>query len=1062
MKQPLLTLLALALFSPTLFAQWTQTAGPEGGLVYCVEQVGTELWAGTQGGLYISSDEGDSWQLSPDVPAVDFVSRILVYGDTVIMLVSQYDLFESEFDINVFVRTSPGGSWAIHTTPVFDWDGLAGNLFLNAYGLYTIGSGEFFKSVDLGATWTTLALPIEDNYVQKLFSDGDRIIVDSYIYDTAYVEYNIYSDDGGTTWQELPAFPSDYYYDEIFVENDLIILADYDTTIQISNDFGVTWQTVALQGPEYAYLYNIRRGSDGNLYALNSHLWRSADNGLTWEYGPADGYIASVSDMVILPDDSYLLTSNSGIYKTGPDMAQWMLSNNQLRATAVYYQYASPEGYVYASSDQGFYVTKNAGASWEKAVPDSITQQYAYVYEMLFLGDTIVAANSNGVLFSFNNGQSWVKVNPDTADYVYDIFGLEYYNNTLYVGGNKIYTTTDMGQTWQITSVPITYSNCNDLKALGGDLFGAFSDGQIMRSSDGGQNWTLLTELWTPGAGRNNRLEYINGALFALGDGDPQYSVDHGTTWFELGKQGLPIVNSWGDLPTLSNLAGLGNLLFVSVPRNGVWISGDLGQTWEAYNDGLGNLRSRHMVFADSILYLGTSTGGVWRRGNQFKSVSGTVWHDDNSNGVFDVGELPYEGAIVSAQPLHAYSTTTVTGGYNIYAEVFNDTVRASANTPYAIVTPPYYVVSQDSDSLNFGIYVIPNIVDLCITVTHMEPIRPGFDNSFVVTVKNVGTTTTSGLVRMGMPDGITYNGASPLPNQILNDTLHWNIVDLEPNAVANFTVSVNTSTTLELGSTVSYAAEVQPFDDENPNNNNSNERTEVVGSYDPNDKAVSPGPWLTPEELEAGEHLTYTIRFQNTGTYWAEIVRIVDTLSSFLDVSTIQVLSSSHPCTWTVRGPGVVEFNFPDIFLPFYEPESHGFVKFSIKPFAHLELSDKVDNTGHIYFDFNPAIVTNTVTTTIGYATATGEPKYDETLRLFPNPVFADEGVLAQWQNGPKEVVYIDFYDTKGRIVEHQKATFTNDFVRLPLDNLPSGGYILLMRSNDRSAKGKLIVIRR
>ncbi|MCC6410807.1 MAG: hypothetical protein IT270_04060, partial [Saprospiraceae bacterium] len=825
MKHLLLTLLALALFSPTLFAQWTQTAGPEGGMVYCVEPVGNELWAGTQGGLYTSVDEGETWQLSPDVPVADFISRILVTGDTVIMVVSQYNLLNDRYDINVFVRTAPGIDWSIYNTPVFDWDGLATNLFLNDFGLFIAGSGEMFRSTDLGLSWNTVVYPPEITYPQAVSNDGNRIFIDSYLYDTAYVDYNMFSTDGGTTWQTMPSFPPGASYNEIFVENDLIILADYGSFLYRSTDFGATWQTVSVQNAPLASLYNLRRGNDGNLYALNSFVWRSIDDGLTWQYGPTGAHIASVTDVVVMPDNSYVLATNFGVYTADASINQWMSSNEDLRASRAFYLFPSPEGYVYASTDQGFVVTKNAGASWEQAVPDSVIGQVDNVYEMLFLGDTIVAANYNGVLFSFNHGASWTRIVPDSV-YTYDIQGLEYHNNTLYVGGNEIYATNDWGQTWTNMGIPVSYGSCNDLLAIGNDLFAAFGKGDIMRSSDGGLNWSLLTELWTPGAGRNNRLEYFNGTLFALGDGDPQFSTNNGITWQELGKQGLPSLNTWGDLPALSELAGLGNLIFASVPWNGVWFTDNLGQTWTPYNEGLGNLRSRDLAFADSILYLCTSTGGIWRRGSAFKSVTGTVYNDPNNNGTQDPGELPYQGAIVSAQPLSSYSTTSANGGYSIYAEAFNDTVRVTALTPYAIVMPPYYLVTEDADSLNFSIYTIPNIVDLCITVTHTEPVRPGFNNSFVITVKNVGTTTASGLVRMGLPDGITYDWASPLPDQILNDTLHWDVVNLEPGAFVNYAVNVSASATLTLGSTISYAAEVQPFDDENPNNNNSNERT--------------------------------------------------------------------------------------------------------------------------------------------------------------------------------------------------------------------------------------------
>ncbi|MBK9490010.1 MAG: hypothetical protein IPO07_15465 [Haliscomenobacter sp.] len=42
-------------------------------------------------------------------------------------------------------------------------------------------------------------------------------------------------------------------------------------------------------------------------------------------------------------------------------------------------------------------------------------------------------------------------------------------------------------------------------------------------------------------------------------------------------------------------------------------------------------------------------------------------------------------------------------------------------------------------------------------------------------------------------------------------------------------------------------------------------------------------------------------------------------------------------------------------------EPESHGFVSFRIKDRSGLAEKTTIDNTAYIYFDQNPAIVTNT-----------------------------------------------------------------------------------------------------
>ena len=61
-------LLALTLFAalavmPTcvLRAQWVRTNGPNGGAVYALAEIGTNLFAGTDGGVFITTDNGTSW-----------------------------------------------------------------------------------------------------------------------------------------------------------------------------------------------------------------------------------------------------------------------------------------------------------------------------------------------------------------------------------------------------------------------------------------------------------------------------------------------------------------------------------------------------------------------------------------------------------------------------------------------------------------------------------------------------------------------------------------------------------------------------------------------------------------------------------------------------------------------------------------------------------------------------------------------------------------------------------------------------------------------------------------
>ena len=79
------------------------------------------------------------------------------------------------------------------------------------------------------------------------------------------------------------------------------------------------------------------------------------------------------------------------------------------------------------------------------------------------------------------------------------------------------------------------------------------------------------------------------------------------------------------------------------------------------------------------------------------------------------------------------------------------------------------------------------------------------------------------------------------------------------------------------------------------------------------------------------------------------------------LDPATFQMDIASHPFTIDLDS-NVVTWTFDNILLVdsfANEPESHGFIRFSIEPFSGLLPGDSIVNEANIYFDFNPAIRT-------------------------------------------------------------------------------------------------------
>ncbi|MFH2142026.1 MAG: choice-of-anchor J domain-containing protein, partial [Bacteroidota bacterium] len=143
-----------------------------------------------------------------------------------------------------------------------------------------------------------------------------------------------------------------------------------------------------------------------------------------------------------------------------------------------------------------------------------------------------------------------------------------------------------------------------------------------------------------------------------------------------------------------------------------------------------------------------------------------------------------------------------------------------------------------------------------------------------------------------------------------------------------------------------------------------------VTGSYDPNDKQVTPAGITVDNYIEADVQLEYMIRFQNTGTDTAFNVYIIDTISSFLDITTLESGASSHPYTVERIESNIIQWNFFNILLPdsnINEPASHGFIKYKVNQMPANPLETIITNMAGIIFDFNEPIITNTTFNTIG-----------------------------------------------------------------------------------------------
>ncbi len=246
-----------------------------------------------------------------------------------------------------------------------------------------------------------------------------------------------------------------------------------------------------------------------------------------------------------------------------------------------------------------------------------------------------------------------------------------------------------------------------------------------------------------------------------------------------------------------------------------------------------------------------------------------------------------------------------------------------------------------------------------------------------------------SGSITVTVIGPVTYTGPgiNALTPVVSGSTYTYTITDFGNIDFHNdFILTFQTDTTAQLGDSICVDVQTTPvINDNSPVNNSYSYCYEVINSYDPNNKLVYPKTVLPLYE----DWLTYTINFQNTGTAPAFNIRLEDTLSSLLDLSTFEVIGYKHANHFNLTGDKLIVY-FPDIMLPdstTNEPESKGYFQYRIKPISGLNDGTLIENTAHIFFDFNDPIVTNTAITSYVEPDHSSVTKLNPDMMIYPNP---------------------------------------------------------------------------
>ncbi len=387
--------------------------------------------------------------------------------------------------------------------------------------------------------------------------------------------------------------------------------------------------------------------------------------------------------------------------------------------------------------------------------------------------------------------------------------------------------------------------------------------------------------------------------------------------------------------------------------------------------------------------FLVTSTGAFYLSDLNIDPCFQSIFDSIKSVSCTENGYLAGHAAMGS--PPYSYQWTTspltndsivpsLTAG-GIFSFITSDTTGCIVSRSVAVAGPLY-----------------PTAFDLKCNLIGGE-FRPGFFTTVTLDAFNHGCDAASGTLKFVLDDYLTYINANITPNTISGDTLIWNMLSLTFDS-SHFIVrvTVETDITAPMGDHVYLKTIIDSAAGDVDTSNNINDYDfQIINSFDPNDKQVYPQGLCDEHYTLPNQRMTYTVRFQNTGNASAINVYLLDQIDPSLNLTSINVISASHPMITEILSYNRVKFEFDNIYLPDStsdEAGSHGYVVYEIDQQPSLADGIVIENTAEIYFDFNPAIVTNTVyNTVIGIipSCTLGSNEITENLldqvKVYPNP---------------------------------------------------------------------------
>ncbi|MBI1306745.1 MAG: T9SS type A sorting domain-containing protein [Bacteroidetes bacterium] len=548
-----------------------------------------------------------------------------------------------------------------------------------------------------------------------------------------------------------------------------------------------------------------------------------------------------------------------------------------------------------------------------------------------------------------------------------------------------------------------------DLLSLNGNLIAATDDGFYRRMNG---NWQLIG---SPGFAIKRIISHvqIGNDLFVSGEfTDPKGEA---ATLIRLSDSETQVVLHNDYFNYLTD----GNLFLAKGKDNVLFAGGDC----DFSSNSNGNSATKNILM--------TKPG--------FSAVTGFVYKDDDGNCQRDQTETGLNNVILSVNNGSYYTSTDAEGKYMLFVpnNVKNqiDFISIDGFT-HECTSATRIVQTGSTDSLWYIDYALkprPEAAGIETDFTSASGfiVKHGLTGTYFIHVKSANKFRYPLNLILTRDERLTEFTSSLNLSKSTDKILNWK-VDHDMEIRIDFPLN---PLTIKMGDTLKFRLSATDAMDWT---RSENLNQEVVSAFDPNDKQCDKKELLTGEKI-----LEYNIRFQNLGTAPATDVHIVDTIDALLPIDFIQILGNSHfekySTAYKVRGHAIIwsfkVINLPPLMLTDDE-KSSGFVNYKSGLSDDIKVGQVIENTAYIYFDFQPAVVTNTTSTkVVEYITPTVPDT--RVAVVYPNP--AGESITITTNNS--QIRNIGIYASDGKLVR-QISDVNKDLESVSIDDLCLGIY--------------------